>query len=87
MRPLPAHDRRLRSGRYEVSAYGPNLEGRRRRISGPHRFATEAAARQYAEELSGDVIYLDRVAPGNARYPEGPWLTTSIAQLPGKALR
>jgi hypothetical protein len=85
-RPLAPGDRRLRHGRFEVSAFGPkNPEtSGRRRLSGPHRFATEADARAYAAELTGDRIFVDRVAPSSSRYPDGPWTTTTIADLPGR---
>lgn len=89
--PLAPGDRRLRRGRYEVAAYGPKHPETtaRRLLAGPFRFADAITADRYAEEFAAmseaaghvDVIYIDRVAPRDVRYPEGPWTTTNVRQI------
>ena len=82
--PLPASSPRLRNGRYEVAAFGPKnpVTTGRRCLSGPHRFADLAAAQEWADRLDvpgAEIITIDRTAPANSRYPQGPWRTYNIS--------
>ncbi len=78
---LAPHDRRLRSGRYEVTGFRVHSVTPRvlRPTTPMARFATEAAARAYAATLTDEVVVIDRVAPANSRYPDGPWSTTTVS--------
>lgn len=84
--PLPAHHPRLRSHRYEVTAFGPKdpQTTARRAIAGPFRFDLLSRAKRYAAGLAGDLVVIDYVRPQSSRYPDGPWIRTEVYRVGGR---